>query len=488
MKTKQHYNSSLDDSFSELDIMSSTIVEKSPKKNGGDNRRRRQPRGETVSIVTDEDTTNNQDPEYEPPPPKKRKQTVQKPPRRRNLRPEDQRTLKILSEKFRFDQGNYECQVGNCHKKLECGKQSNLKRHLSNVHQQLYRTLFPHEISAKKHAELEAFNIVQDAVELVTVNGYPFSMLNASGMCGFVKSRLQKIQSEGYSVSINRLEVVKQVEAESNLIREYMKRELRGRIVSLMFDVCTVAALSMLGVNVTFMKDANVVCWSLGTIQINERHTAVNLGDQLYDILREYDLPLINVFTITTDTAKNAIATSNVLDLVANSADNSEDIAEDSIFDIDPDGFEFGADIENQIELQKIIENTAAHTKLVNEMAESVRSKITTIRLINQVNCGAHVFQLSVNDSLEESDSKYVIQRVHDMCKLMRSQFVMIYIRKLGCDVILPPLDNVTRWNSKFLMVGIPVFILNCEICELSLTVCYLIYFYIFYSAVIFSR
>lgn len=29
----------------------------------------------------------------------------------------------------------------------------------------------------------------------------------------------------------------------------------------------------------------------------------------------------------------------------------------------------------------------------------------------------------------------------------------MIELRKIGCKVIVPPLDNETRWNSKFMMV-----------------------------------
>lgn len=96
-----------------------------------------------------------------------------------------------------------------------------------------------------------------------------------------------------------------------------------------------------------------------------------------------------------------------------------------------------------------------AHTQLVNEMAQIVARKNDAIVLINQINCGTHIFQLSVNGALDVSDSQNVIEKVHDLCKLMRTQVVMIELRKLGCKVILPPMDNATCWFSKFMMVRI---------------------------------
>lgn len=293
--------------------------------------------------------------------------------------------------------------------------------------------------------------MAQDAIELVTVNGYPFSLLNASGMQGFVKPRVQNIRSDGQVLSINRRDIVTQVAEQNNHIRKYIAAELKGKTVSLMFDVCTITTLSMLGVNVTFMKNGEVVCRSLGTIKIERRHTAINMADMLYDILAEFGLSISDVFTITTDTAKNAVATTNVLNLVATGDDNVNDI----VTDIDPeiDGMDFDIDIENEAELQKIMENITAHTQLVNQMAENAVSKNTSIELINQVNCGTHVFQLCCNDSLKESDSLETIKKVHNMCVLMRNQLVMIEIRKLGCKVILPPLENDTRWQGKIRMV-----------------------------------
>lgn len=96
-----------------------------------------------------------------------------------------------------------------------------------------------------------------------------------------------------------------------------------------------------------------------------------------------------------------------------------------------------------------------AQTHLIEDMAERVAEQNTSIELINHINCSAHVLQLAVNDALAGSNSQNIIRAVHDMCVLMRTQIVMIEFRKLDSKTILPPLDNATRWNSKFMMVRI---------------------------------
>lgn len=413
----------------------------------------------TTSIPADSDIEEPQNREK-----KIKKVAANKGPMKRTLRPDDERTLKILAEKFCTDQGKAVCQVPECSTKpMKCTKSSNLKRHLSIVHPKVYANLFPHEVSAQKHSELEAFNAVQDAIELVTVNGYPFSMLNSSGMRGFIDSRLQAIRRNGYAATINRFDISKKVAEESNLIKKYITNELKDKTISIMFDVCTKASLSVLGVHATYMKGETVqtYCRSLGTVQIEDRHTAVFLGSMVHSILGEYGKSLSDVFSSTTDTANSAVATTNVLDWIVDNnikvkADEN-DSKEESFFDFGPDecddGLEFGIDIENEIELQKVIENASEKTQLVEEMAETIVVKNTSIVNINQINCGTHVVQLAVNDALNVTDAKDIIEMVHNMCLLMRTQIVLIQIRKIDAKIILPPMDNSTRWNSKFLMV-----------------------------------
>lgn len=145
---------------------------------------------------------------------------VTKVSKRRKISPEDERTLQILAEKFRTDENGASCQVHHCKSKhLKSTKPSNLKRHIEQVHPEEYSNLFPHEVNVKKQTELEVYNTLQDAIELVTVNGYSFSMLDASGMHGFTQARLKPLRLQGESLTINRLDIVKKVAEMSEIIR-----------------------------------------------------------------------------------------------------------------------------------------------------------------------------------------------------------------------------------------------------------------------------
>lgn len=401
-----------------------------------------------ISTTQAASVIDHSDIDYLVPPKKTRSNTVRKP----KFRPEDERTMKILAEKFQLAQnGEMQCQVNECRSSLKCTKPSNLKRHISQVHPTVYSELFPNEVSSQIRDELDAYNSEQDAIELVTVNGYPFSVLNASGMRGFLQCRLDPLRYHGHPVEINRQSIAKKVAESSEIIRNRIKKELNGKTVSVMFDVCTISTLSTFGVNVTYMENSKVVCRSLGIIKIEERHTAVNLADMLFDLLAKFNIPLTKVFSITTDTAKNATNTTHVLNAIMANSNDSTDV----FLDIEPDDdLEFEFDQQNEIELQAIIDKANSHTLLAEETAETVARKNSSIKLINQINCSAHVLQLAINSSLAESDSSSLIEKVKKMCLLMRTQVVMIAIRKLGSKMILPPLDNTTRWNSKFLMVS----------------------------------
>lgn len=383
-------------------------------------------------------------------------------PQKRKLRPEDERTLQILAEKFHRDQNGAICQVDSCTSKpMKSTKSSNLKRHLCSVHPKVYASLFPHEVDKKKQTELEIYNVMQDAIELVTVNGYPFYMLNASGMRGFIEARLKPLRLEGHTLALNRHMITQKIAETSDMIKNRIRSELSGRTISVMFDVCTIATLSMLGVNVMFMKDGIVKDRSLGIIKIEKRHTAVNLADMLYDILIDYNIRLKNVFSFTTDTALNMIKISDVLNSVANTDETNSNNDDESYFDNEPEYGEnyFQADVESEAELQTLIQNCDAQTLLVDQMAENVLTKNNSIVLINHVNCCTHVLQLAVNDALDESNASATIIKVRDMCITMRSQIVMLEIRKMNAKIVQPPLDVITRWNSKFLMVSVLVIV-----------------------------
>lgn len=377
-------------------------------------------------------------------------------PRTRNA--EEEETMAKLVKKFCREPVTKkgQCLVDDCRSKPITWRPYNLKRHLKQMHSKDYKRLFAEEIDIDKATQIELFNVVQDAVALVTVDGLPLTVFHASGMRGFISPRLKFLQSNGYKISINRWNVLQEVEKVSNYIEGQIKKEMAGKMISVMYDVATKGTLSVLGVNATYIVDGNIVCRSLGIKQINVRHTAVNLADMLYDILAKYEVPLDNVFAAITDNARNVVNSAAVLDRVANSNVNPNEEGVDSTeneFDCVQEFDDDTIDEENESELRNIMENAHNSCRLVDDMCDHIITANDQIVLINHLNCGTHTVQLGVNDAFNDSNAQPTFNEAKEICIALRNQVVMIEFRKIVGKKILPPLDNATRWNSKYVMV-----------------------------------
>lgn len=195
--------------------------------------------------------------------------------------------------------------------------------------------------------------------------------------------------------------------------------------------------------NANYTVDCETVCPSLGIVQIDERHNAVNVADLLYDILAKYEVPLDHVFAITTDNGKNVVNSATVLDLIANSITNN--IAEDS------DHIDIHES--NEEELRDVMEYAYDYTETLNEIAQNIVRTNDQILLINHINCSTHTLQLAVNDGLAKSNAIQVLDEAKEIYIAMRTEIVMIEFRKIKGKKLLPPMDNNTRWNSRYLVV-----------------------------------
>lgn len=393
----------------------------------------------------------------------KRAKPAKRKPKKKN--PEEQKTLERLLQTFQRDvvtkKGN--CLVPDCRSANLTWQPYNLKRHLKQMHTQKYNVLFPEEANSEKSAEIELFNAVQDAVELVTVNGMPFSMLSSSGMRGYIDARLKVLRSTGYHISINRSNIVVEIEKVSKHIENEIKAEMAGKLICLMFDIATKATLSVIGINATYMVGWKVVCRSLGIIQVDVRHNAINLAAIIYDVVSKFEVPLDHVFVVVTDNAKNVVNSATILDFIANSRANTNDECEDSndedavadrwLNDEDDDDYLNSIGEENENEIENILRSTG----LLNDIADDIIRRNEDIVLVNHINCGTHTLQLGVNDGINDSNIGQIMSKAREICISLRTQVVMIEFRKMTGKKILPPLPNDTRWNGDYIMVSINV-------------------------------
>lgn len=394
-----------------------------------------------------------------------RKRPKNKPKKTKQSDDGDPPFLEILSSYFeRTEKDEIRCTVVDCNSTISRWQAYYFKRHFERRHPTLLRELFPELADIETQYQIDACNLVLSAVELVTVNGYPFAALDASGFKNIVKGQLDMLERNGYKVTLNRQMIVPKVGEMADLIRQQISKELKHKMISIMFDVCTKTTFSVLGVSTTFMENNEVIARSLGMVHLKERHTGPYIANVVEDLLKSYGVSLKQVHTVTTDLAKNMFNAARHMALHTNDESEADAYLLDIGYNSDNDIEDFvstntssdeSLELENAMEIANELNNDERYVQLISEMTNSLQRRSNFLSLINHINCCAHGSQLAVNEGIEKSDAKGIILEVREMVKALRTTIVNIEFRKVAPKCILPCLYNDTRWNGEYEMVKI---------------------------------
>lgn len=276
-----------------------------------------------------------------------------------------------------------------------------------------------------------------------------------------MKNQINELADNGYKITINRNIIAQKVAKMSEEIKDQIKNELKGKMCSIVMDVCKKRTFAVLGVSSFVNIDGVTTARSLGLIHLTERHRGPYMADQIEDLLKEYDVPLKNVYTAKADKASNMDNTVRHLAIYATgehpepaevNLDEQYDDQSQEMLHFDSDD-EMDLDYENLIEIENELYNDERYEELIDELTTELLRRNNFLSLINQVDCCSHKVQLAVNRSIDNSNAKPTIDAVRDMAKLLRTTVVNIEFRKLQPNCILPPLNVETRWNSDYLLV-----------------------------------
>lgn len=139
---------------------------------------------------------------------RKRKKPRKAEVKRIKLNVDDGHSMDILSEHFSRDEvsGNIICSVEDCNSSVARWQLYFFKRHFETKHPTLLRELFPDAYDHDTQCQIAMCELDYNATELVTINGFPFSILNASAIKGFLKKQvndLNKMDTKSLGVSFH---------------------------------------------------------------------------------------------------------------------------------------------------------------------------------------------------------------------------------------------------------------------------------------------
>lgn len=364
-----------------------------------------------------------------------------------------------------------------CNVTLNGNCQSNLLSHFKSCHKDVYYTKIDAE--REEPTAVQRLKLLFSCVELVSINSQPFSLLSCSGFKSAVQQKLNAFQLAGRNLDLNDHhvhEIKEKIVEVAEKIKQQLKMEMKGRIVSVMVDGATRNGRSIFGINAQYKINGRLKLATLSMRELNESHTADYLSNILEAVLAEYEVELAQVISITTDNGSNMLAMVKDLEnkLFGDSNPREEDnieITTESTYESRYDEEMQISDEQTQIEIENIItengpndedalkilfDSSSMYEELLDKLVNDMRAKSGNHHLfMSSIKCAAHTLQLAVNDAIKllgKNDSN-IISLCRVIAKFLRLQSTKNEMKKVGLNSILPRLDVETRWSSTYLMV-----------------------------------
>ncbi|XP_058979032.1 uncharacterized protein LOC131802660 [Musca domestica] len=333
----------------------------------------------------------------------------------------------ILLDMFNTNESNeVVCNLQSCKNKILSVHSGNIERHLKRSHPEQYANYIEQKRAMKLQncvnevllgRNVNPRNIELAIVELFTKNGRPLHMAEDRAFKIFMEPVLSLL-----GITVNEHKIMKRIIAFSTNIKTEISNDLKGTLFSLKIDVANRWDLSMLGINVQYIKNGKIIVKTLAIKELKSSHTGENIKSIILEVLKEYGVDVRNIFTITTDNGSNMLKTVKVLSsefqmlMEEESQDSEEEVdCEISIYEI-----------------------------------ESIDFNISSHHITNNC-CGAHTLQLCVNDVLKQPTIKEKTENLRLVVKKLRSKTYMS-IFKNGLHK-KPIIDCITRWNSTYNMI-----------------------------------
>lgn len=316
----------------------------------------------------------------------------------------------------------------------------------------------------KISVEISEQDIIDAGVDLVTMDGRPFSAVEDEGFQKLCRPILEALNSK---TKINRHNVPDYVTKEAKKIRSQIKKEVENKMVSVKIDIATYLDRSFLGINIQFLNlDRKLPSIEIRTIavkELNESHTAQYIKSVLLEELKKVDISPSQIYSITTDNGANVIKCAKLLNnLMKNdsSADldiNSEEEIDDEDQDDEPDDVEIEDDggTENDVDYNEdaiLNENNDSE----NSPEENIQGIIEGIsfqeskNIVVSIRCFAHTLQLVVKWAFL-MPYKQFLAKVKRAVKQLRNPTVRLELQKKGLKLAVT--DTETRWMSSFNML-----------------------------------
>lgn len=373
---------------------------------------------------------------------------------------------------FSPETGKTICTIDGCDKMYSGYRTTNLWRHLQSVHGEIYERILPErQVRKKTLCENFVLDMRKAMVELCTVNGRPFSIIEDSGLvqilkvaCNTAGEKSPDFLKLNISTEFNQQQLKMDIDAAYSFIQMQISSEVENILVSLMVDIRSKRGKSILGMQIQYIKGDQIKIRTIGMIRMLRPHTGAYIAELIENKLKEYNISLDQIYSLTTDNGANML---KAVSLVGNSVRDMLATEQESD-ELDPellmDTTEFET-LAGELSLDTIEDTnfTGLNTNdMLNQAATIMLAGNNAIEYTIGLSCGAHTLQLEIFASIKqwEVDTGLLSKCRAIMSKLRNQNIVDILVsRKLN----LPITDCNPRWWTFYLMVSKNTLILSYQ-------------------------
>lgn len=250
--------------------------------------------------------------------------------------------------------------------------------------------------------ELNLDSIKLACLEMVTVNGRPLAMMEDSGFQKIIKPIMKSVNQ---NCAINSQNIRKMIAPACSNVREKIMEEVKGKLISIKVDAATRLNRSFLGINAQYMMDGVVCLRTLACRELLESHTGVYLKTVIMEVLEEYGISVLQIYTFTSDNGANIV---KCVELLRNDVNISNTLMDQIFGEVDEDEDATEALMSSLFDAFKLLQS---------------ENQIPSNRgIVNGIRCGAHTLQLAVFDVIKKDVSiERILSKARSVSKKLRT-------------------------------------------------------------------
>lgn len=375
------------------------------------------------------------------------------------------RYLDYFEEKYDGDKLkiSLKCLVAGCKQTLS--SKSAAIRHLQRNHKDICSVISANKSKikiindAKNGIEFEIrvkvnkSQIENAVVDLVTKHALPLRIVEYPAFMKLLQPYQIALKNKGIELNVTKHHIRDLIKERAELIKNTIRSEVKHKMVNVLVDIASRYNRSIFGVNMSYMKDGEVIVRTIGMHSLHMAHTARNLKEMINMNLKQYDIPLKRLFSICSDNGENILKAVAMVDLEYQQQKQLNETENDIDSDINEDFDDESIDGD--------ILDSEFYTNLLNSCRQQFTNEVAYSDLIFGVTCAAHGIHLIISKALTKSNSKQIIvEKCRDLSKKLRTQTFRYILeeKKLNFAII----DVVTRWNSIYAMVRSHFNLIEC--------------------------